>query len=255
MLRLVHSPKRLRAALASGSSDEARVLQTAQIDALDITILEGGGDAVGQWATRNGFFLTPDSPEVLDFYADRSPIFMAAKFDASRAASLGQRRGDGTPIMLTIPTSEPWVPLRILSLGLGKSTIVEADVFVLTPNEPDLLAGGRGLSLTRSQRASAALLTDLRSDKGMEWIPDKMWLSYIQVNSAAGDLDYDLAISETRGDLPSPARAGIDDASEFVRVRDSARANAWPVVAGVALAVAAGIVGLRLRRPTAAIAP
>ena len=26
----------------------------------------------------------------------------------------GRQRGDGTPIMLTIPTKEPWVPLRIL---------------------------------------------------------------------------------------------------------------------------------------------
>ena len=40
-----------------------------------------------------------------------------ARFDASRAAALGQRSGDGTPIMVTMPTSRPWVPLRILGLG------------------------------------------------------------------------------------------------------------------------------------------
>ncbi len=48
------------------------VLET-QIDALDITVLKGGGDEVGQWALENGFLLTPDAPEVLDFYAAPQP--------------------------------------------------------------------------------------------------------------------------------------------------------------------------------------
>lgn len=82
------------------------------------------------WARDNRFLLTPDAPEVLDFYGHRSQIFMAARFDASRAAELGQAAGDGTPIMLTIPTDAPWVPRRILSLGLDGSRLVEADVFL-----------------------------------------------------------------------------------------------------------------------------
>ena len=72
------------------------ILET-EIDALDITVLEGGGDEVGTWARDNGFLLTPDAPEMLDFYGHRSQIFMAARFDAARAAELGQTAGDGTP--------------------------------------------------------------------------------------------------------------------------------------------------------------
>ena len=113
------------------------MLQQTQVDALDITILRGGGDEVGQWAIDHGFLLTPDAPEVLDFYSQRSKIFMAARFDASRAAALGQQSGDGTPIMLTIPTDEPWVPLRILALGLDATQVVDADVFLLTDERPD----------------------------------------------------------------------------------------------------------------------
>ena len=64
----------------------AEVILETKIDALDITILKGGGDAVGEWAIAHGFLLTPDAPEVLDFYAARSPVFMAARFDARRAA-------------------------------------------------------------------------------------------------------------------------------------------------------------------------
>ena len=110
---------------------------------------------------------------MLDFYGRRSEIFMAARFDASRAAELGQAAGDGTPIMLTIPTDQPWVPLRILSLGLDESEFVEADVFLLTDDQPSLLAGGPGLTLARSEAANDLLLDDLRSDVGMEWVPER----------------------------------------------------------------------------------
>ena len=132
------------------ASAEVDVLLETEVDALDITVISGGGDAVGEWAIENGFLLTPDAPEVLDYYAERSPVFMAAKFDAGRAAELGQGAGDSTPIMATIPTDDPWVPVRILGLGLDGDRTVEADVFLLTDDEPELLAGGTGMTLDRS---------------------------------------------------------------------------------------------------------
>src|SRR5262245_51571396 len=95
---------------------DAQVILKTEIDALDIVVLKGGGTAVGRWATDHGFFLPPDAPEVLDFYAERSPIFMAVQFDASRAAEEGVGQGDGTPVHVVIPTTNPWVPLRILGL-------------------------------------------------------------------------------------------------------------------------------------------
>jgi hypothetical protein len=76
-------------AAGAPAASAAEVLQQVKIDALDITILKGGGDAVGLWAADHGFRLPPDAPEVLDFYAQRSPIFMAARFDADAA----RRRG------------------------------------------------------------------------------------------------------------------------------------------------------------------
>ena len=94
----------------------AKVLFEKEVSALDVTVLEGGGDEVGKWAKDNGFFLPPDAPEVLDFYAARSPIFMAVRFDLGRAEEKGIRAGDGIPVQVTIPTDQPWVPLRILGL-------------------------------------------------------------------------------------------------------------------------------------------
>jgi hypothetical protein len=200
---------------AGSATRSAKVIYETKIDALDITILEGGGDSVGTWALENGFALTPDAPEMLDFYAERSPIFMAARFDPERAANLGQTVGDGTPIHLTIPTASPWVPLRILSLGLGEDALVKADVFLLTEGAPTMLpepvigSGEKGMILDRSEQASPSLLADLRSDKGMDWLPEDMWLSYLKIDTPAGDLDHDLAIDATGFGRPSPVAAGL----------------------------------------------
>jgi hypothetical protein len=235
---------------ASAADEDAEVLLETEIDALDITILRGGGDEVGAWARDNGFLLTPDAPEMLDFYGHRSEIFMAAKFDASRAAELGQTAGDGTPIMLTIPTDAPWVPLRILSLGLGGSESVEADVFLLTDEEPDLLAGGPGLSLERSEPANAALLDDLRSDVGMEWVPEDMWFTYLQVDTDAGTLDYDLAISDDPTTPPTITDTGVEVAEAQPVLPDGRSVPLWPLVVGglVGLIVAATYLGRDDRR-------
>ena len=204
------------AAAGSATLEKAQVLLETRIDSLDITILKGGGDEVGEWAGENGFSLTPDAPEILDFYAERSPIFMAARFDPKAARESGQQLGDGTPIHLTIPTPNPWVPLRILTLGLPDDATVEADVFLLTENVPELLpaptvGGDGGLLLERSERASLTLLQDLRSDKGMEWIPeDDMWFSYLKIDAKAADLRHDLAIDASGMGEPSPIAAGLD---------------------------------------------
>jgi Uncharacterized protein conserved in bacteria (DUF2330) len=208
---------------ADGASRTADVLLETQIDALEITVLEGGGDEVGRWALDHGFLLTPDAPEVLDYYAERSPIFMAARFDASVASQLGQNAGDGTPIHLTIPTEDPWVPLRILGLGLDRSERVEADVFLLTDERPRLLAGGDGLDLERSEPASDFLLDDLRSDSGMEWVPDDFWLSYLQLDVEAGQLGYDLAVA-TDGESPSPVAAGLVSPTDATDIAAAFRA-------------------------------
>src|ERR1700716_1422584 len=104
----------LAAAGTRSSADGVEILLQTKIDALDITALKGGGAAVGEWATAHGFRLPADAPEVLDFYANRSPIFLAAAFDGDAALSRGQRVGDGTPVHIPIPTANPWGPPRIL---------------------------------------------------------------------------------------------------------------------------------------------
>lgn len=198
------------AAATRGSAIE---LQKVRIDALDITVLSGGAAEIGQWAKDHGFRLPPDAPEVLEFYASRSPIFLAAAFDADAAANRGQAIGDGTPVHITIPTPNPWVPLRILALGKTGTERIEADVYLLTDIKPALLPSPvqpNGMELQHSAAATDGLLADLRSDKGMEWVPESAWLSKIAIDASASQLAFDLAIDASGQGTPSRVQAGLD---------------------------------------------
>jgi hypothetical protein len=232
----------------------AEVLLQKRIDALDITIVRGGGQAVGTWARQHGFDLSVDAPEVLDFYAARSPVFMAASFDARAAGARGQQLGDGTPIQLAIPTANPWVPLRILGLGHQPSEPIQADVYLLTDRRPALLpapAGRVGLVRERSGWASDGLLRDLRADRGMGWLPATgMYLTYLRVDTTAGLLSYDLAVDASGRGLPSPTAAGLAGDGTGP-TRPPGRAAAWGWYAA-ALAAAAGLALLLGRRAGAA---
>ena len=70
---------------AAPTASGVQVLQQVKIEALDITVLKGSGQAVLAWAASNGFTLDGDTHDHLLAYAKGSPIFMAAKFDTSRA--------------------------------------------------------------------------------------------------------------------------------------------------------------------------
>ena len=191
-------------------STEAKVLLEKDIAALDVTVLEGGARAVGDWAENNEFLLPPDAPEVLDFYAQRSPIFMAVEYDIEEAKERSLTSGDGTPVHVSIPTPNPWVPLRILGLGKEAGANIDADVYLLTERKPKLLpASGTTMDLKVSEEARPLLLDDIRSDRGMAWLPENMWLTYLKIDARAGALTHDLAIDATGHGTPSPVAAGL----------------------------------------------
>jgi hypothetical protein len=247
-------PVFLRSDAVAAQAAPAQELLKTRVDALDITVLRGGGRAVGDWARAHGFGLSVDAPEVLDFYAARSPIFLAASFDARRADARGQRLGDGTPIHLAIPTADPWVPLRILGLGHRPTDPIRADVYLLTDRRPALLPapvgdGRHGVALERSQPASAQLLADLRADKGMGWLPASgMWLSYLRIDTTTQELTHDLAVDASGRASPSPVAAGLTvpaAAADAGTPAGPLGAWRWPAVA---LAVTAALAGLVLAR-------
>ena len=235
--------------LAAAPASEAVVVMEAQVDALDITVIKGGGFAVGEWVKEHGFTLTPDAPEVLEYYAKRSQVFAAVKFDPERAKARGRQIGDSIPVHFVIPTDDPWVPLRILGLGAKPTDRIEADVFLLNRQAPSLLPApegtnallpqATGLRLDRSEPASRFLLRELRSDERMDWMPPaNMWLTYLSLDARAADLTYDLAIDATGAATPSPVDAGLIMPGDKAAALDLPTAPVWPVWAAAGLMVA-----------------
>lgn len=208
--------------VAESGADRVDVILETEIDALDIVVLKGGGADVVDWANQHGYDLPADAATVLEYYSARSPYFMAARFDAARAAELGQVAGDGTPIHVTIPTDDPWVPLHILAMGKAPGDVVEADVYLLTDDMPTLLHGPRGLEVDVSQPASAGLLDDLRSDVGMEWVPEQAWVTKVVFDGAPADFGYDLAVSVDEA-TPRWVDTGLDPSVVAMKTRGEMR--------------------------------
>jgi hypothetical protein len=193
---------------AAAGAGPAQVILRTQVDALSITVVKGGGPAVTAWVRQQGFAVSRDLPAMLDFYARRSPIFLTATFNGVAEAARGLQLGDGTPVQITIPTANPWVPLHILSLAKDGDDNVTADVFMLTDRRPVLLTGP-GVQLVQSRPAESSLLSDLRSDRGMGWIPSAAWFSYLTVDAPARSLTYDLAADVSGRGRPSTTAAAI----------------------------------------------
>ncbi len=193
------------AALSAG----AEVILQTRIDSLDVVVLKGGAAEVLRWVNDNGFALPPgpETDHLLDYYASRSPYFLAARFDADAAIADGFTAGDGIPVQITIPTDRPWVPLHILHGAKPDSEIIEADVFLLTPERPSLLHGV-GIQRAFSGRASQLLLDDLRSDENMGWVPEEGWLTHLELRTESRNLVYDLAVG-VDGERPSFVDAGF----------------------------------------------
>lgn len=241
---------------ASVAGAGVEVVLETEVDSLDITVVKGGGADVAAWADEQGFDLGAGTDDdvvgLLDYYGDRSPYFLAARFDVDRAAADGFTSGDGVPVLIEVPVERPWVPIHILGFDLPEDAPVEADVFLLTPDEPQLLHGD-GLSVNRSERAGQLLLDDLRSEENMEWVPEAGWFTHLELDAPAGALTYDLSVGADGVD-PSPYEAGLTrlDLSPSqleafgVDLADDA-APPWWAVSGLAALVGslAGVVAAR----------
>jgi hypothetical protein len=85
-------------------------------------------------------------------------------------------------------------------------------VYLLNDQKPALLpapTGDNGLTLLNDEPASDSLLSDLRSDRGMDWVPTSAWLTKIRIDASADQLGFDLAIDASGAGAPSYVDAGL----------------------------------------------
>jgi Uncharacterized protein conserved in bacteria (DUF2330) len=193
-------------AVPAAHRSAAVVVEQVQVEALDITVLKGSGQAVIDWCTHNGFLVSAEIENHLLRYASSSPVFMAAKYNTSVALQRHQQAGDGVPLLITMHTPRLWVPLEILA---NAGAPVNADLFLLT-DQPLRTANGvaltsgldRGLTLDSAPGFTVAgaepmnpsLHQDLSSDRNMSWVPARGYVTYLTLNAPGASVNYDLSV-------------------------------------------------------------
>jgi hypothetical protein len=184
----------------------AVVVEQVQVEALDVTVLKGSGQAVIDWCTHNGFLVSAEIENHLLRYASSSPVFMAAKYNTSVALQRHQQAGDGVPLLITMHTPRLWVPLEILA---NAGAPVNADLFLLT-DQPLRTANGEtltsgldkgltldsapGFTVAGAEPMNASLHQDLSSDRNMSWVPARGYVTYLTLNAPGASVNYDLGV-------------------------------------------------------------
>jgi hypothetical protein len=185
----------------------AVVIQQVKVEALNITVLKGSGQAVLDWCAQNGFDVSAETRAHLLAYAAGSPIFMAAKYDTAAAQARHQISGDGAPVLITLRVPHPWVPLEVLALD-GQQ--VHADLYFLTDQPLNTSAfgalvgqspvgttigGAEGFTVAFQEPMNATLYHDLSTDRNMGWVRPDGWLTYAALDAPNESVSYDLSIS------------------------------------------------------------
>jgi Uncharacterized protein conserved in bacteria (DUF2330) len=256
---------------ASAQSRDAQVLQQTTVDAVDLTVLKGSAAEVLQWCKDNDFAINGETRAHIEDYAASSPIFMAAKYDVQKANAEGRFQGDGTPVLITMPTAHLWVPLEVLANAFDP---VDADLFLLTDTPTssgeeqslfgiptssvgDELPGAPGFVLEAQRPMSAQLHSDLASDRNMSWVPSSGWVTHLTLHAQSPSVDYDMNVS-SRGDIrlvsfAQPANATTPEASGYTPQPHITAPSLAALIAVVAvpLAAVAAVIVLRRRRGAA----
>jgi hypothetical protein len=194
------------AAGRTATASQAEVLQQVQVQALDITVLRGSGQAVLDWAAENGFAVDAETHAHVLQYAKGSPIFMAAKYNAGRAQKQRLLFGDGAPVLITMKIPHPWIPFEVLAAGQQ----VQADLYLLSDmpvNTSEWRAligasgvgtkvqGAEGFTLEFQEKMTDSLYRDLSSDKNMGWVRRDSWLTYMTLNAPDDKVTYDMSVT------------------------------------------------------------
>lgn len=241
---------------APAAGSDAVVVEQVQVEALDVTVLKGSGQAVIDWCMHNGFELPTETRDHLLQYAQGSPVFMAARYDNAAATLRGMHAGDGVPLLITMHTPQLWVPLEVLA---NDNDAVNADLFLLTdqqlqPAQPvplftlpgftfgstNSVDGAQGFTNAGSKPLDTQLYSDLSSDRNMGWMPSTGWLTYLQLRAPSSTVSYDLGIGgDGRIRLAS---FGTSPARTAASTGPRAQPPVAPIAAGAAAALVAVIV-------------
>jgi len=246
----------------------AEVLQQTQVEAVDITVLRGSAQAVIDWCTQNHFALNEETRAHIELYAKASPIFMAARYDVDAARRLGRFAGDGTPVLITMPTPRLWVPLEVLA---NAHDPVDADIFLLTDTRPrsgeefgllglpsdsvgDQLPGAPGFTVQAQEWMNQRLFEDLSGDRNMSWVPVNAWVTHLVLNASSDSVTYDMSVGAdgtmrlaSLGIPPQAVATQVPEARFTAHARPTDSSIAALIAALLVLPAAGLLIAVRLR--------
>jgi len=191
---------------ARAEAPAVEVLQQVKVQALDITVLRGSGEAVLDWAKENGFAIDAETHAHVLQYAKGSPVFMAAKYNAGRAQKQRLLFGDGAPVLITLKVPHPWVPFEVLAAGQQ----VQADLYLISDKPVNTsewralagisgvgtaVPGAEGFTLQLQERMPDSLYHDLVTDKNMGWVRPNTWLTYLTLDAPDEKVTYDMSVT------------------------------------------------------------
>lgn len=255
-------------AVAGTAGAPATVIEQTQVEAVDITVLRGSAQQVIDWCNQNHFALNDETRAHIELYAKASPIFMAARYDVDAARRLGRFQGDGTPVLITMPTPHLWVPLEVLA---NAHDPVDADLFLVTDQRPttgeefglfgipsnsigDQLPGAPGFTVQAQEWMNQRLHDDLAGDRNMSWVPVNAWVTHLVLAAPSDSVTYDMSVASngtmrlaSLGVSPEAAATQAPQAEFTAQARPNDSSIAALTAVLLALPTAAALLGMRLR--------
>jgi len=172
---------------------------------------------------EHGFLLPPDSPRCSLLRPRAAPSSWPPLQRRGRCGSSHCHRRRHAPSNLTIPTPNPWLPLRILGLGQAPDAVDPSRLFLLT-ERATLRSSPLATTPVRArpvgERVGIADSPTCGADKGMGGMPAVDVAQPLQDRSPARELKYDLAVDASasrltpgRGTACGPAAAVVSKTS------------------------------------------
>jgi hypothetical protein len=184
----------------------AQVLQKTTIHSLTISIIQGNGSQIVNWARENGFTVDAETQAHLLMYARASSIFMAARYELP-STQQAQKQGESTPILLSMRTPSLWIPVELLATDGGQTS---ANFYLLTdrplalsswqsklglsPTGEDV-PGAPGLTVHYREQLPDTLVQTMASETNMGWIWQHAWFTELDLSAPAALVTYDIGIS------------------------------------------------------------
>ena len=176
---------------SSAASEEVRIIEERDVgDFSTVTLSATSESALATWLENEGYELTDEKRDIITQYVNSDGYFIALKVNMEEAEvdSSGFLTGELKPITFSFESSNPMLPLRLMS---GDSALVTLTVYTLN----DQLTYIPGAEIQFSKKVDASQLKDAPALEQYDaW---QKWLVRNVVQVQTDDVENDLGLLQT----------------------------------------------------------